>query len=233
MKADTYTTSSSVEMKIGVNWKRLLWVIFITLYTGLFFYNCLRPFPNWVIPYIYTIILILWLGKEYYVKNLFFQSGFLPIELYGFSLRALFALFFYSAFIIGIITVVGWHKYQIGLYPVIHLIGIALLVYSIILRGQTLNKEAITIKGISNFYYSVILLITSLALGYGSYILIIYIVIAGLPLVFLQKTYEKRVFQEFEDFVHNEQKINKSFNREDCERLWEKYLEKKLPRRKK
>lgn len=233
-----YSTSSSVvDMKSQINYKRLAWLIFIILYTGLFFYNCLTPYNNWFIPYVYTIIMILWLGKEYYFKNLFFQSGFLPIELSSFLLRGLFALFFYSAFIIGISTVVWWHKTQIGLYPVLNLFGVGLLIASIVIREKTFKEEVVTLKGISNFYLSIILLVISLALGYGSYFLVGYVIIIGFPLIFLQQHYEKNLFQEFENFVnsykHDDNNKKKKINQEDYLHLWERYLEKKLKTRKK
>jgi hypothetical protein len=211
-----------------INWKRLVWVIFIYLYTGLFFYNCLRPFHYWPVSYIYTMLLIAWLGVEYYYKHLFFQSGLLPFELYRWQLRAAFALFFYSSFIIGIATTIWWTKNQIGLYPFIQLCGIILLVSSLYVRWKTIRANSITTTVIGRFYFSIALLIGSLSLAYGSYLLVLYTVVIGCPLVYLQYTSELNVFR---DFFHT-QNIKKIESKQD-ESLWKKYLEKKLKKKRK
>lgn len=210
-----------------INWKRLAWVIFIYLYTGLFFYNCLRPFSYWLVSYIYTMILVIWLGVEYYLKNLFFQSGFLPFELYKWPLRASFALFFYSSFIVGISTTIWWTKNRIELFPLIQIIGVAILIVSVYLRWKNISAKTITTTSISQFYLSLILLIISLALGYGSYFLIFFTVVVGLPLVFLQYKFEVRIFKEFEHFTYSKQQVNK-IKAEHYEKLWHKYLEQKF-----
>jgi hypothetical protein len=215
-----------------INWKRIAWIIFIYLYTGLFFYNCLRPFDNWFVSYIYTMLLIIWLGIEYYQKRLFFQSGFIPFELYMWPLRALFALFFYSSFIIGISTIVWWYKNQIGLYPLIQIIGVAILIYSIYLRWQILSAKKFDISASSKFYLSITVLIVSLALGYGSYFLVIYTILIGFILVFLQYKFENNRLKEFEKFVHDTQKITK-INPEDYEKLWLRFLNKQSKKKKK
>jgi hypothetical protein len=211
-----------------INWKRLLWVIFIYLYTGLFFYHCLQPFHNWPFSYIYTMLLIIWLGVEYYHKHLFFQSGFLPFELYKWQLRATFALFFYSSFIVGITTTIWWTKNQIGLYPFVQIIGIILLASSIYVRWKTIRANSITSTKIAQFYLSIALLIGSLALAYGSYFLVLYTVVIGCPLVFFQYTSETSVFR---DFIHT-QNITKIESKQH-ETLWKKYLEKKLKKKRK
>jgi hypothetical protein len=180
-----------------INWKRLVWVIFIYLYTGLFFYNCLRPFNYWPVSYLYTMLFIIWLGVEYYHKHLFFQSGFLPFELYKWQLRATFALFFYSAFIIGIATTIWWTKNQIGLYPFIQICGIILLAGSFYVRWKAIRANSITTTVIGQFYLSIALLIGSLALGYGSYFLLLYTVVVGCPLVYLQYISEVNVLRDF------------------------------------
>ncbi|MEO0096443.1 MAG: hypothetical protein ABIL66_11215, partial [candidate division WOR-3 bacterium] len=109
-----------------INYKRLLWDIFILLYSALFFYNCLSPYENWFFSYLYTMFLVIWLCKEYYQKNLFFQPTYIPNEAHNYLLRGLFALFFYSSFVFGIITIVWWHRYKILNSPVLPIIGIIL-----------------------------------------------------------------------------------------------------------
>lgn len=174
-------------MKVQFNYKRLIWIIFILLYSGLFFYNCLSPYHNWFFPYLYTMFLILWLCKEYYQKNLFFQPNYFPVEAHSYVLRGFFALFFYSSFVFGIITIVWWHKYRINV-PFLSLIGTFLLGYAVYMREQSVrlakNKESI-----SKFYLSVGLVIISMVLGFESYFLLIYAIIFGLPLILLQAQY--------------------------------------------
>jgi len=91
--------------------------------------------------------------------------------------------------------------------------------------------KSITIKVISKFYLSIILLIISLVLGYGSYFLIIYMVVIGFSLIFLQFKFEEKIFREFENSIYNKQKINK-IEAKDYETLWRKYVDKKLKKKK-
>jgi hypothetical protein len=176
-------------MKMHINFKRLIWNIFVLLYSGLFFYNCLSPYKNWLFSYLYTMFLILWLCKEYYQKNLFFQPNYFPDEMHNYLLRGLFALFFYSSFVFGIITIVWWHNYQILNLPVFPIIGIVLLVYGIVLRERSFRMNKRDKQTISQFYFSIIIVIFSMALGYNSYFLLIYDIIVGLPLIYLQSQY--------------------------------------------
>lgn len=176
-------------MKAQINYKRLIWIIFIILYSSLFFYNCLSPYNNWFFSYLYTMLLILWLCKEYYQKNLFFQPNFIPTEAHNYLLRGFFALFFYSSFVFGITTIVWWHQYRILNSPFLSIIGILFLGFAVYKREQSIRREKRDKKNIPRFYLSVILVVFSMVLGYDSYLLLIYAVIIGLPLIFLQAQY--------------------------------------------
>jgi hypothetical protein len=213
-----------------IHWKRLIWVIFICLYTSLFFYNFHSPYNNWFISYIYTMVFIVWLGVEYYERRLFFQSGFVPAVLYSWPLRTLFALFFYSSFVIGNATIVWWQKNQTGLYPFIQIIGLALLAVSIYLRRQFFRKKIITDADITRFYLSVAVLICSIALGYGSVFLIVYVIVIGLPLIYLQRGFEIRQYKRFQNFAFSKQKIDKVGVKE-YNNLWHRFIEKQLKKR--
>jgi len=147
------------------------------------------------------MVLVIWLCLEYYERHVFFQSGFAPLVLYNWLLRSAFALFFYSSFIIGISTTVWWHKNQIPLYPIVHAIGFIMLVASIVLRRRTTSAKTLTKKGIAQFYMSVILLISSLALGYGSVFLVFYVVIIGCPLALLLRNHEYKLLSAIEACV--------------------------------
>lgn len=205
-------------MRMRVHWHRLIWVIFICAYSALFFYNLLSPFSNWHIPYAYTMVLVVWLCFEYYEKRLFFQTGFAPLPAYSWLFRAAFALFFYSSFVIGISTIVWWHNKQIPLYPVVHIIGFIALIASVILRRRMLHNKNVTKKTISQFYVSILLLIASLALGYGSMFLVAYVLVIGCPIVLLMRHHEYGLLAKIDTFAQTHKKKNR-------EELWQLYIE--------
>jgi hypothetical protein len=205
-----------------INWKRLIWVFFVCIYSALFFFNCLKPFGNWLIPYIYTMVLIIWLAYEYYKRNIFFQSGSIPDALYFWLPRALFALFFYSSFVVGIATIIWWPKNQIGLYPFINIIGLGILGISIYKRLTLFQTEKADQNANRGFYLSVALLTVSLAFGYGSQFLLVYVFVIGLPLIYWNYAYEKRVLTHFAAYMQK-QGVGGS-KQVDYAKLWEKYL---------
>jgi hypothetical protein len=208
--------------KMKINWKRMAWVVFVILYAGLFFYNCFRPFNNWLVPYLFTMILVVWLAYEYYNKNLFFQSGLIPDTQYFWLSRALFALFFYSSFVIGIATVIWWPKNQIGLYPFLNILGIVALIASVYLRQTAFRKKRDGIIKIRHFYLSLLVLIFSIALGYGSLFLLTYSLIIGLPLIYWNFAHEMKVFTGFSQYVKKQGVENLKEN--DHAKYWDKYL---------
>jgi hypothetical protein len=207
-----------------MNWKRFIWVLFVCLYSALFFYNCLKPFGNWIVPYMYTMVLIIWLAYEYYRKNLFFQSGLIPDNLYFWLPRALFALFFYSSFVIGIATTIWWPGNSMGLYPVINILGLCILLVSIYVRWKAFGRKNPDRNAIRDFYLSIALLIISLVLGYGSLFLIGYVIIIGFPLVYWNYVHEKIAIAGFEDYANMQGETMKSA---DYEKVWDKYLSSK------
>lgn len=206
-----------------INWKRLAWVIFVCLYATLFFFNCFRPFENWLMAYLYTMILIVWLAYEYYNRHLFFQSGFVPDALYFWPARALIALFFYSALVIGIATVIWWPKNQIGLYPIINVFGLLLLGYSIHLRLKAFHTKRTNQAAVRLFYLSVAALFASLAFGYGSLFLLAYVIVIGLPIVYWSYDIERKILAGFTTYV--EKQNNVDAKQRDYTKLWAKYAE--------
>jgi len=225
-KVATYSTITTGRSRMKSNWKRLLWVLFVCLYATLFFYNCLKPFGDWLVPYIFTMTLIVWLAYEYYNRNLFFQSGSIPDVLYFWLARALFALFFYSALVIGIATIIWWQKNQIGLYPFINILGLGILICSVYLRRTAIKTKTADRTAIKSFYLSVILLIVSLALGYGSIFLVAYVVVIGIPLAFWNYSVETNTLNSFMAYVQKQ--IPEGTKQIDNEKLWAKYLDKRI-----
>ncbi len=213
-----------------VNWRRLIWVIFICLYSVLFFYNFFSRYPDWLVPYLYTMGLVVWLSLEYYEKRLFFQTGFVPLELYSWPLRVLFALFFYSSFIIGVSTQVWWFANKINLYPFVHVVGIVLLAVSIGIRRSSLQGTLGPEKAISHFYFSLMFLVSSLALGYGSLFLVWYVIVIGFPLIYLQRRFELGVLKDFGQFLHSK-KGTEAVDAQEYNELLQAYYEKQLKRK--
>ena len=215
-----------------ISWRRLAWVVFVCLYSALFFFNCFRPFQNWLMAYVYTMILIIWLAYEYYNRHLFFQSGFIPDALYFWLARALLALFFYSSLVIGIATIIWWPKNQIGVYPITNVLGLLLLGYSIYQRTRAFHTKRANQAAVRVFYMSVAVLFVSLALGYGSIFLLVYVMIVGLPLVYWSYNIERRILADFTTYA--EQQSTADAKQRDYQKLWAKYTEKKIkkPRKK-
>ncbi len=182
-------------MKNKISYKRLAWILFILFYSALFFYNCLSPYENSLFSYLYTMLLVAWLCKEYYQQRLFFQPNFYPPEAHNYILRGLFALFFYSALVFGITTIVWWHQYRISNTPFVPIIGVLLLIYSIYLRETSLKVKTKMHPVVTRFYLSITLAIFSMALGYDSYLLLLYGFLVGLPLILLQMLHYKRAIQ--------------------------------------
>jgi hypothetical protein len=181
-------------------------------------------------PYIYTMVLIIWLAYEYYQKNIFFQSGFIPDTVYFWLPRALFALFFYSALVIGIATIIWWPRNQIGLYPFINLVGLIILALSIYRRQVVSRIKTANHNASRDFYLSVALLIASLALGYGSLFLIGYVIVIGLPLIYWNHEHERRVLARFTEYI--EQQGVTGSKQIDYAKQWEQYLARKTAKAK-
>jgi hypothetical protein len=216
--------------KLQLYWRRLLWILFVYLYCGLFFFNFFRQFPHWPFTYIYTMIFVIWLGIEYYEKRLFFQSGFIPYDLLSTTLRVLYALFFYSSFIIGIATIVWWQGIRIDFYPFMSIIGICLFIASVYIRRAAFRATTITPKMFARFYLSIILLSASFAFAYASLFLFGYVIVIGVPLALLQKTQEQHQFARFRNYVHDALHID-TISHKEAAALWQKYLNRKLKKR--
>jgi hypothetical protein len=182
-----------------INWQRFLWVLFIACYTSLFFFNFFEPFENWFFVYIYTLLIVYWLCSEYYQRHNFFQSGLLFD--YHWAVRAVFALFFYSSFIIGLATTIWWSGNKIGFYPFVNIAGIAIFIVSVFLRWKFYLQKNYHEESVAQFYHTLYVFLVSLALGYGSMFLLIYVVVVGFPLVFLQTVYERRHFQKYASVI--------------------------------
>jgi hypothetical protein len=142
----------------------------------------------------------------------------------------LFALFFYSALVIGIATIIWWPRNQVGLYPFINVIGLIVLVLSIFKRSAISRTKTANHNASRDFYLSVALLIVSLALGYGSLFLIGYVIVIGLPLVYWNHEHERRVLARFAEYI--EKQGISGTKQIDYAKQWEKYLASKTAKTK-
>lgn len=232
-----YSTYSLIERPARLPWKRLIWLVLITLYAGLFFYNCLNTFRFWPATYLFTMFFILWLDAEYYEKRLFLQSGFLPAEIYDHSRPLLFvrfvsALIFYSAFVLGVATAVWWPRFQIRAYPFSPALGILLLAGSVFLRYRFLKRRLEKPEDVMQFFPSLVLLLYSLAFGYSSFLLLVFVTLVGLPVFYIQIVLERNTLKSFVHFAISEQNAGK-ITEKNCLPLWEKFIGARSPRRKK
>ncbi len=169
-------------VKNKIRWLRLTWLVLLDCYCAIFFFNFLSPYPHWQTSYIMTMIIVLWLSVEYYHKRLFFQTGFFKFNKTAILLRSLFGLYFYALFVIGNGTLSWWPANRVRLFPFFEIIGIIMLVYAIVNRLMINRDSRITNELIKRFYANVALLIIAMAVGYGSLIMIVSLII-GLPLV--------------------------------------------------
>ncbi len=195
-----------------IRWGRLVWSIFVVLYLGLFFWNLFLSFPSRIIPTIYLYILIIWLSIEFYFHQSFFQSGRLITEdpetndrydNMSFALRSLFAIFFYSCLAIGVADFVWWNKGQVPeLRPFINILGILILLGSVLMRIKSdllmfRNRHKIIREGLYNSirhpaYFTTLLLILSISCALSSFLILIYTLVIGLPLIYLEASFEDR-----------------------------------------
>ncbi len=231
-----YSTYSCGNFPRVFPWKRLAWLVFITIYAALFFYNSLLSVSGRWLIYLYTLALILWLDTEYFERHLFFQSGLIPLELYDRTffmllLRTGLALCFYASFIIGLATVIWWTRFQIGLYPLTTIAAIILLTAAVVLRCRFHRQPPDNPGAVFPFHHSVSLILLSLALGYDSYLVLALVVAAGLPMVYLQAAQENKVLSEFLRFTARPDRPE-SLNRAEYCSCWERFLETRSPRRK-
>ncbi len=188
----------------------MAWVVFVCLYLGVFFWNFFIELPNRLIPTIYIYILIIWLSIEFYMRQPFFQSGRLITEepktkerydQMNFSLRTLFAIFFYSCIALGVADFVWWKKWQMsGLVPYINVIGIIVLLVSVFIRlradliiqrqGNKIIKDSLYGRMRHPAYFAALLLVLSISLALSSLLALVYACVVGLPIIYLEANFE-------------------------------------------
>jgi heme O synthase-like polyprenyltransferase len=93
-------------------------------------------------------------------------------------------------------------------------------------QAKRANQAAIRV-----FYMSVAALFVSLALGYGSIFLLVYVTVIGLPLVYWSYDIERKVLADFTAYM--EKQSTADTKQRDYAKLWAKYTEKKVKKSRK
>lgn len=126
--------SNAIRVRFG----RLVWTVLVVAYFIVFFTNLLAdamPVGR-LLPSVLAVMLVLWMGVEYYFAAPFFQSGLVD---YSNPLRVMFAVFVYPfiAFCAG--DHIWWHITQLPLPAFIGGgLGIAVFAAGAVLRLTTL-----------------------------------------------------------------------------------------------
>lgn len=123
--------------KSGIRWGRLLWTILVVVYLTNFTKNLFLDVAGHqaAIPIIYSVLWLCWLGVEFYLSALFFQSSL--VSKFNTWLKGSFAVYFY-----GLQGLAGWDAFggtQLHfLYPLFNVLALLLQVYS-----RTKNKREV------------------------------------------------------------------------------------------
>jgi len=123
--------------KKGLKWGRLVWTLFVVIYLINFTKNLFSDVAGAeaAIPIIYFVLWILWLGVEFYLEALFYQSSLVP----AFSpwLKAAFAIYYYA--LQGLAPWDAFGGTQIRfIHPLFNIIGLIIMVAGIVFRIWTL-----------------------------------------------------------------------------------------------
>lgn len=85
----------------------------------------------------------------------------------------------------------------------INITGIILFCVSVFLRRQFYTLKKYSTKNMIKFYTAIYAMIGSMVLGYGSVFLVPYVIVIGLPLVYLHILYEKHRFKDYENIINS------------------------------
>ncbi|MBD3285270.1 hypothetical protein GF359_02560 [candidate division WOR-3 bacterium] len=219
MTAQAKTLEKDKKKKGWLKFGRLAWTLFVVLFLFNFTKNLFSDVAGneAAIPIIYFVLWILWLGVEFYLEALFYQSSLVP----AFSpwLKAAFAIYYY-----GLQGLAPWDAFggtQIRfLYPFLNILGFIVMAAGIIFRIWTLIiiRRSKTPREILNSrpwritrhprYMGMLLIMFAAPLVFFSPWAMLATVIVGLPIWYLSIRYEKRILKEewgqmYEDYCKN------------------------------
>ncbi|TET21390.1 MAG: isoprenylcysteine carboxylmethyltransferase family protein [Candidatus Stahlbacteria bacterium] len=203
MSAQAITLKGKGKQKTGIRWGRLLWTIFVVLYFINFTKNLFADVApgRAAIPIIYFVLWLCWLGVEFYLSALFFQSSLVPR--FNPWLKASFAVYFY-----GLQGLAGWDAFggtQIHfLYPLFNVIGLLIFALGIVIRLGALlvylrTKDRNRILASRPWqmsrhprYVGMLLIMFAIPLVFFSPWAMLATVVIGLPLWYLSVRFEER-----------------------------------------
>lgn len=186
---------------------RFLWCVFLFIY----FYHFPKNFfadaipEKSFIPAFFFQLFCFWLIIEYYFSSPFFQSG---IFLSSFSLKNIFAFYFYTYLIFLVFDYGWWGKGQIRFfYPYINFLGLLVFFFGVLLRLLTLflfltNSISKLIKGRlfrmarHPRYLATLIQLLSLPFIFSSFIGI-FLLLPGIFIIKKEAEFEDRELKEY------------------------------------
>lgn len=186
-----------------IKWGRLLWTVFVVLYLINFTRNLFSDVAPGAsaIPIIYFVLWLCWLGVEFYLGALFFQSSL--VTNFNPWLKAGFALYFYA--MQGLAPWDAFGGTQIGfLYPLFNILGLLIFALGIFIRlwalvdiRRTRNpgdvlKTRLWLMSSHPRYIGMLLIMFGIPLVFFSPWAMLATVMIGLPLWYLEIKHEEK-----------------------------------------
>jgi protein-S-isoprenylcysteine O-methyltransferase Ste14 len=193
--------------KSGIRWGRLLWTVLVVVYLINFTKNLFLDVAGdkAAIPIIYFVLWLVWLGVEFYLSALFYQSSL--VTRFNGWLKAAFALYFY-----GLQGLAGWDAFggtQINfLYPLFNIIGlliftagIAVRLWALVVYRRTKDVRKVLFTKPWQMsrhprYIGMLLIMFAVPLVFFSPWAMLATVVIGLPLWYLSIRFEERKLKD-------------------------------------
>lgn len=191
------------EKKSGMRWGRLLWTLFVVLYLFNFVKNLFGDVAGSeaAIPIVYFSLWLLWLGVEFYLGALFFQSSLVP----NFNpwLKAGFAIYFYALQGLAPWDAFGGTEIRF-LYPLFGVLGLLIFASGIsvrlwslfVIKSKKNPKDVLRTRPwqLSRHprYIGMLLIMFAVPIVFFSPWAMLLTVVVGLPLWYLEIRFEER-----------------------------------------
>lgn len=191
----------------GIRWGRLIWTLFVVLYLINFAKNLFGDVAQneSAIPIVYFIVWLCWLGVEFYLGALFFQSSL--VMNFNPWLKAGFALFFYA--MQGLAPWDAFAGTQIRFaYPVFNILGLllfglgvfiriwSLVVFKLAKNPRDVLKTRPWLISRHPRYIGMLLVMFAIPLVFFSPWAMLATVVIGLPLWYLEIRFEEKKLAE-------------------------------------
>jgi protein-S-isoprenylcysteine O-methyltransferase Ste14 len=212
-------TAEKGKKKKGIKWGRLAWTLFVVIYLINFTRNLFADIAGAeaAIPIIYFVFWVLWLGVEFYLEALFYQSSLVPE--FNPWLKAAFAVYYYALQGLAPWDAFGGTEIRF-LHPLFSIIGLLVMAAGIFIRvwslitiqtkktpGEILNSRPWQITRHPR-YMGMLLIMFAAPLVFFSPWAMLATVVVGLPIWYLSIRHEelklKREWgQVYENFCKN------------------------------